>query len=154
MSQEVSEVPTSDWLGLALHDVFWRASAGFVFFFCLVPPEGIPGFEMCASMRFSHAPCPGCGMTRCGSNLIRGNYYRAFQYHPLGVVVIPLSLTFAAFAFTPRSWREAVRGKLARMPRPYSRVLFWVALLVFFGFGALRWGLVLTQQMNFPLDGF
>src|SRR3712207_7945107 len=42
------------------------------------------GVEMCAGKRLTNAPCPGCGMTRCGSNLVRGNVRRALQYHPLG----------------------------------------------------------------------
>lgn len=150
MTHEDSPAAPSDWLTLLLHDYWMRAAAGFVFFFCLVPPEGIPGFEMCASMRVSHSPCPGCGMTRCGSNLLRGNFYRALQYHPFGYVVIPLCLTLGAVAFAPRSWRAEFRRRVRRLLHPLRTVLLFFVGVAFLCTLA-RWGLVGVGWMEFPM---
>ena len=39
-------------------------------------------FALCTGMA-----CPGCGMTRAASHLVRGNFDLAFAYHPLVPIV-------------------------------------------------------------------
>ena len=54
----------------------------------LMPPETGLGVDLCMLHRQTGAPCPGCGVTRSGANLVRGNFRRAFDYHPLGYIQI------------------------------------------------------------------
>ncbi len=103
--------PRSSWASMAVSDTFLRLCLVFTIGFTLMPSEGI-GYELCASKRLTNAPCPGCGMTRCGSNLVRGNVVRAFQYHPLGVIFIPICAALGVAALLPRRWREGLRARL------------------------------------------
>jgi hypothetical protein len=135
-------------LGHLLSDLNLRLCAVFVVVFCLMPPQGL-GFEMCACKRYTGAPCPGCGITRCGANLVRGDVVQAARYHPLGLLVIPTIAAFGLLAVSPRRWREAVRRRLVPAARRW-RPLWWTALGGFFLFGLVRWLGVVTGVIAFP----
>jgi hypothetical protein len=139
---------SASWLGFLLSDVVLRACALFTLASVLVPPEGL-GTDLCMCKRLTNAPCPGCGVTRGGSNLVRGQFRRAFEYHPFGPPVMLLIAGLGLLALAPGRWRQAVRRKLL----PHARALrpvFWVALSGFFLYGGLRWALVLAGVMTFP----
>src|SRR5437016_2207884 len=107
MSQAVGE--RDRWLRMFLGDAHQRACAVFTVVMLLMPPEGL-GFDMCACQWYTHSPCPACGITRCGSNMARGNFQRAAQLHPLGPVVVTLIAALGILALLPRRWREAIRA--------------------------------------------
>ncbi len=117
----------------------------------LIPPETGLGIDLCFVHRATNAPCPGCGMTRCGSNLLRANVRRAIDYHPFGLIMYPVLLGLCAFSLLPGVTRRAFALRLL----PWQRVLnvahlaFWV---VFFTFGLARWAAVLTGAMIFPAN--
>jgi hypothetical protein len=140
--------PTSSWTSMMLSDTFLRLCLLFTIVFVLMPSEGI-GYEMCASKRLMNAPCPGCGMTRCGSNLVRGNVVRAFQYHAFGMVVIPICGVLGVTALLPRRWRDALRSRIGSHDA-WLRPLLKVAVSLFFAYGIVRLGLVLLGWMAFP----
>jgi hypothetical protein len=137
----------SRWLDALLNDVTLRVCAVFTLAMVLMPPEGL-GVEMCLSKRATEAPCPGCGMTRCGANLARGHFVRAVQYHPFGLLVVPAIAGLGLLGLAPRRWRQGARGWLAA--RRALRPIWWVGLGGFFLFGIVRWVCVVTGVAGFP----
>ena len=138
------------WLTSLVNDLTLRICAVFMLAVILMPGEGL-GVDMCVSRLLSHAPCPGCGMTRCGANLVRGNFARAVQYHPFGLVVIPAIGVLGVLGLMPRSWREGVRSRLMVL-EPHLRPLWWFAFGAFMLFGALRWACVVLGLVDFPVN--
>jgi hypothetical protein len=108
---------------------------------------GIP--DLCTLHRYTGAPCPGCGMTRSGANLVRGNFGPAFNYHPLGYILHPVLFGLAVLSVLPYSVRDAVAKGISRRARWLRRAetLFLIAFLVF---GVVRWTLVFSKVMAFP----
>ncbi|HKI30422.1 MAG TPA: DUF2752 domain-containing protein [Gemmataceae bacterium] len=138
----------SSWLRQFLNDTFLRACAVFAVV-CVLMPSGGLGVELCPCLRMTHAPCPGCGVTRCGSCLARGEVRRAFRYHPLGTVVFPLSAGLGLLALVPRRWRHPACSRLAAWGAPL-RPLYLTAAAGFVTFGVVRFGLVLAGWTEFP----
>lgn len=117
----------------------------------LVPPETGLGFELCMMKRITGAPCPGCGVTRSGSNLVRGEFRRAFNFNPFGYLLHPLLFGLAGFSILPSAIRQAFAEKLLPWQRTirFASVGFWT---VFLGFGLVRWFAVMAGWMAFPPD--
>jgi hypothetical protein len=136
------------WAWQFLSDTFLWACAVFSASCALMPPDGL-GVELCPCKRLTNSPCPGCGMTRCGSCMVRGEFRRALHYHPFGLAVIPVSFGLGLLAVTPRRWRDGVRGRLARWGAPL-RPLFLTATAGFVAFGVVRFCLVLAGWAEFP----
>ena len=73
----------------------------------------------CAFKRLTGLGCPGCGLTRCFVWMSRGEVSRAYDYHPVGVVIF-----FAVLAQLPyRAWQL---GRLARGKPALKYVAPWV----------------------------
>jgi hypothetical protein len=114
-----------------------------------MPPEKGLGINLCMMQRITGAPCPGCGVTRCGSNLVRGNFRRAFDYNPFGFILHPILFSLVCLSLLP----DAVRAAFARRLLPWQRAMrifniaFWSA---FFVFGLVRWVAVMSGLMMFP----
>src|SRR5262245_28697608 len=119
------------------------------------PPEkglgswGVP--ELCACKRYTGGPCPGCGMTRAGANMIRGNFKRSFQFHPFGIVFIPMLFGFATLSLLPKTVRYAMADGVERRVR-WFRITYSFILVAFLVFGLIRWVLVMADVVAFPLD--
>ena len=115
----------------------------------LQPPETGLGIDLCTLHRYTGAPCPGCGMTRSGANLVRGHFGRAFDYHPLGYILHPILFGLAVLSVLPYSVRDAVAKGISRRARWIRRaeIAFMIAFLVF---GVVRWVLVFSKVMSFP----
>jgi hypothetical protein len=136
------------WLRLMLGDANLRACAVFTVVMLLMPPEGL-GVDLCMSQQLLHAPCPACGVTRCGSNLARGHFLRAAQFHPVGPVVVVVIAALGVAALLPRRWREGLRASLMRravLLRPLYLVVLWAFVI----YGVARWGAVLLGLTGFP----
>ncbi len=135
-------------LALLFDDVNLRLCAAFTLVFALMPPDGL-GFDTCGCKFWTGAPCPGCGMTRSGANLVRGHVGRAIHYHPFGVLVIPAIAALGAVGLMPRRWRDKVRAAL--LPRAARlRPLWWTALGGFLLYGVGRWLCVVAGLAEFP----
>jgi hypothetical protein len=102
--------------------------------FLLAGGMGDDGPTICPFALMTGTACPGCGMTRAASHLIRGDLGTAITYHPL----VPL---IAALAIGGWGWFLLVRSGRARRlpPRVLNAVLIgtgvlmlgvWVARLV------------------------
>lgn len=46
----------------------------------------------CFFHRFTGLHCPGCGMTRATASVLEFDWFAAFRYNPLGVVLFPVAL--------------------------------------------------------------
>lgn len=137
------------WLATMLCDLNLWVCGGFVAFALLIPPDGIPGIELCAFRNITSLPCPGCGMSRAGANLFRGDVARSIDYHIFGIVVIPVAVMLAVMGVLPRKWRNAVRAALAPWALTLRR-LFIVGLVAFLVFGLVRLAAVWGQWTDFP----
>ncbi|HVR79095.1 MAG TPA: DUF2752 domain-containing protein [Acidimicrobiia bacterium] len=109
------------------------APIGLIGFLALLSPDGdgptVCPFALCTGMA-----CPGCGMTRAASNLIRGNMTTALAYHPL----IPL---IAAMAVGGWLWYQLRRSERVR-PLPTR----WVnAILI--GTGVMLLGVWVARAL-------
>jgi hypothetical protein len=114
-----------------------------------IPPDGFSGIELCLFKRTTDLPCPGCGLTRCGSNLFRGRFMRAAQYNPFGLVIIPFMAGLGVLALFPRRWRNWVRTAVT----PHSAVLrrlFVASTIGFILFGLVRGISVCAGWWEFP----
>src|SRR5262245_33346827 len=78
----------------------------------LMPPENGLGYELCFLKRLTNAPCPGCGVTRSGSNLLRGNVSRSIDFHPFGLILHPILLGLCAFSLLPGATRRVFAMRL------------------------------------------
>jgi hypothetical protein len=136
------------WLRHYVDDLTLRLCAVFLLAVVLMPADGL-GVELCVCQRFTHAPCPACGVTRSGSNLVRGHVRRAIEYHPFGLLLIPVIAALGLLAFAPRRWRQAARAALLPWAEPY-RPVYQLLLGAFVVYGVVRWCLVFAGCYNFP----
>jgi hypothetical protein len=142
---------SQSWVMYLFSDRHLRLCALFSVIVVLMPPEGIPGLDLCVYKSLTGLPCPGCGITRSGSNLARGNFARAFNYHPFGPVLMPPIFLLGVMALLPRLWRDRVRSRVLTVANPLRR--FYLALVVVFVvFGLLRSWCVFERWMTFPAE--
>ncbi len=117
----------------------------------LLPPEDGLGIDLCMMKRMTGAPCPGCGVTRCGSNMVRGHFRRAFEFNPFGFILHPILFALVCLSLLP----DAARASFARRLIPWQRTMrilniaFWTA---FFIFGMVRWAAVMSGVITFPTN--
>lgn len=81
--------------------------------------------------------------------MLRGNFRRAWQYHPLGYLFIPVLFVLAGLSLLPAT----IRGGLARQCARHERVLCLVNSVLlgsFLLFGVVRFLLVLAGVLAFP----
>lgn len=89
-----------------------------VSFLAFVPPDGV-GPTLCPVALLTGTACPGCGMTRAASALLRGDFDLAMRLHPL-VLLILVQLAIGW------SWYLLARSGVLAPPRP--RVVSWSLL--------------------------
>lgn len=76
----------------------------------------------CIIKHLTGISCPGCGMTRALKSLIFLNYSKAFYYHPLVFLLIPI--TVLLFVFTIR--------KMYKTRKAFVYVIAILFILVYF----------------------
>ncbi len=96
------------------------------------PPTGVlpsvAGLPGCGFRLITGAPCPGCGMTRSLTSLLRGDAAAAFAWHPVGPVLAGLALTALALAAVEGSTGRPVLREALRRHGP--RVAGWTVALL------------------------
>ena len=142
-------VDSASWLHRLLRDAHLRACSVAALALPFLPPDGISGLQLCPFHAWTGLPCPGCGLTRCGSHLLHGHFARAVDYHPFGLVIIPLLFILGILGVLPWRWRERIRGALVP-GAVHIRRIFWLSAGVFAAFGLLRSIGVLMGWMDFP----
>jgi hypothetical protein len=78
-------------------------TAGAAVFLRQTGPGRMPG---CLFRKMTDLECPGCGMTRATHALLHGNISEAFQFNPVGLILLPIALI--ALGIELLGW---VRGK-------------------------------------------
>lgn len=76
----------------------------------------VSGLPLCPFAFLSGLPCPGCGLTRAGLCLLRGDVLEAMRYSPLAPIVVPFVGVVAG-----RSLWLYLRGKNELPPRWITR---------------------------------
>jgi hypothetical protein len=149
VEKPVATAARRSWLDRALTDLHLRICAVLTLGLIVIPPDGLNGVELCMFKRTTELPCPGCGLTRCGSNLMHGHVTRAIDYNPFGLVIIPAMAGMGVMAVLPRRWREGVRRFQAAHSTAYHRFLI-VFTIAFVSFGFIRALSVREGWMDFP----
>ena len=84
------------------------------------------GPVLCFSRRHTDVACPGCGLTRGVSGVVRGDFRASFEVHPLAIFLVAQAI-FAVFiiAFAGEKLREKAKVKWL----PAVLIIDMVALL-------------------------
>ena len=56
-------------------------------------------YGSCIWVTITGFPCPGCGLTRAGFALLRGDFRRAFEIHPFIYAIALLFLLFCVYRY-------------------------------------------------------
>jgi hypothetical protein len=148
MSSTPEPSAAQDWLvRLFSARNLWLCTVISVVVICM-PPEGL-SFDLCMYKNLTHAPCPGCGLTRSGANLVRGNFGRAIDYNPFGLVFMPTLFGLGLVALLPQSVRQAISNRLL----PWAKPLWWACWLLLIAFvlhGVVRTIAVICGWATFP----
>lgn len=120
--------------------VFW---VGFVIACIVFPGSPADGIVFCPFRNLTGLSCPGCGMTRACTALVRGDLWHSLHFHPLGVVV------FAWASGT--AWMRAaenVRGRrLEWMMSPAHKRIKRAVVLGILIFGLLYGGVRIVLEI-------
>lgn len=110
--------------------------AAAVLLWAVRPGDG--GTTLCPFALLTGTACPGCGLTRAGGALLRGDFSGAFAYHPL-VFVVALWIAVAWGLAVARATGRDVHlgGRLVNGLLILTGVLFFVVWFVRMGTGTL-----------------
>ncbi len=115
-------VAAAVWIGILI-------GAAYLFVF---EPGRTGFFPACPFRTLTGLDCPGCGSTRGLHQLVHGNFIAAFEFNPLLIILVPLSL-YMLFLWT----RSAITGRpMPQVSIPSSYV--WTFVVVVFGFWIFR----------------
>ena len=109
--------------------LFW-AAVGLVCLVLLLRPHGSGLGLPCVVHSFTGLYCPGCGASRALASLLRLEFYQAFRWNPLLVVLFPFALFYLGWGSL--SFVRCGRNTLDDyLPRWLLWVLVAVVLLYF-----------------------
>jgi len=99
----------------------------------------LPAWE-CPFFRLTGVPCPGCGLTRACSALLRGDVQTAIKFHAFAPVFILLIGMLLAATVLPRKLTEPLIHKTEILERRTGLtiiilsglILYWLARLIFY----------------------
>lgn len=100
------------------------------------PPEGL-GIPLCWTRASSGAPCPGCGLSRSVSCVVRGRLAQAWAFHPFGFVVPVLAVPFALTSLLSRDVRRWLNERIGCDPR-WLNAAYAALVAAFLAYGAAR----------------
>ena len=90
------------------------------------------GVTICPFALITGMACPGCGMTRAASSLIRGDLTNALGYHPLVPLIALLSVGGWAWYMMRRS------GRVKPLPTRWMNAILIVTGVMLLGVWAAR----------------
>lgn len=118
---------------------------GVVVLAVVLPPGGLP-LPLCQFKSFTHLPCLTCGLTRSFIGMAHLNPVRAAVFHPLGLVLFPLTVLVAGLLAAPEAVRERLAQAVERQRRLWMGIgITLLVFLVVYGFGRMAW-LLTTHQ--------
>ncbi len=93
---------------------------------------GDDGVTVCPFALLTGMACPGCGMTRAASYLVRGDFSNALTYHPLVPLIALLSVGGWAWFLLRRS------GRVEPLPTRWVNAALIVTGIMLLGVWAAR----------------
>jgi len=96
-------------------------------------PGGLPFLPGCLFRKWTGLSCPGCGMTRASHAFLNGEIAAAFQFNPLGMVLLPLAMLGIALELI--GW---VRGKPPAYRLNFGVRGTWAIVVAVFAYWILR----------------
>jgi hypothetical protein len=103
-----------------------------LFLSAISPPTGL-GVRLCLFHSATGIDCVGCGLTRSLSCALRGLFAQSWNYHPMGILILPLFLAIALQSILPRIQRDKIRSFVERHPVAFKRfyILFFGTFVTF-----------------------
>jgi hypothetical protein len=92
------------------------------------------GLPECTFQLLWNRPCPGCGMTTCFANLVRGDWRAAARANPAGVL-----LGAICALLIPWMWASAWKGAAIGINDPLAALLALVLILAAVTAGVWLW---------------
>jgi hypothetical protein len=100
---------------------------------------GLPSWQ-CPMFRLTGIPCPGCGLTRAVTLLLRGEVQASFKFHAFAPIFLVLIAILIIGTFLPRSFIEPLSYKAEKLERQTGLtiiilgglILYWLARLILF----------------------
>lgn len=81
-------------------------------------------YSSCPMVLFTGYPCPGCGLTRAGMALLRGDFSRAWQIHPFIYPIVILFILFVLNRYMIRKkWKWMMPALICLMA---GMILFYI----------------------------
>lgn len=87
----------------------------------------------CTFAEVTGLPCPGCGLTRATSALLRGEWRASFLFHPFAGGFVLIGMAVMAGAVMPPSWVESLTAKVDFFERRTKLPAIFLGGLVCFG---------------------
>ena len=108
--------------------LFWLGVAGIALALLLRPPNSGLGLP-CVVHSLTGLYCPGCGASRALASLLRLDFYRAFRWNPLLVLLFPFALFYLVWGSVSfvRCGRNTLDDRI-----PTKLLWFIVALLLLY----------------------
>lgn len=120
----------------ARQSAFWFA-AFMLLLAALSPPEGL-GFIGCPSRVVTGVPCPGCGITRSMTLLMRGRVSASLETHPFGVFILPLLAGIVLAGVGRALWPRQLNVRRNRLLTPAARFALLALLVSMAAWGVWR----------------
>jgi hypothetical protein len=102
-----------------------------VVFLALITPND-DGPTICPFALLTGTACPGCGMTRAASHLLRGDWATAIDYHPLAPLFVVIALAGWGWYLLRRS------GRVGPMPPRLAQTVLIGAGIMLLGVWMIR----------------
>ncbi|MDQ2973922.1 MAG: DUF2752 domain-containing protein [Acidobacteriota bacterium] len=98
----------------------------------------LPGWE-CPIFRITGIPCPGCGLSRAVTLLLRGDFKGSFRYHAFAPILLLSIVAVILAAFLPKSITQPIVSKAEQLEGKTKLTviilsglfLYWLARLLF-----------------------
>ncbi len=103
------------------------------------PPAQNSFYPQCPIFEYLQLQCPGCGITRALTALLRGHLIEAIHFNALITLLLPFVAAYGVLCY-----RRFLRRKALRWPQPPPAVIY----------GALALTAVFTVLRNLPRHAF
>jgi hypothetical protein len=98
----------------------------------------LPGWE-CPIFRITGIPCPGCGLSRAVTLLLRGDFKGSLRYHAFAPIFLLTIVAVLLAAFLPKSITQPIVSKAEQLEGQtrlsviilIGLFLYWLARLLF-----------------------
>lgn len=94
-------------------------------------------FWECPMLRYTHLPCPGCGLSRASAELFRGHFWEMLHFHAFAPFFMIALAAFVVASVLPGARRDRFADWVTRLERrlPLAPslllflMLYWLARL-------------------------